>query len=82
MKEWLAEIRFKLAYLIYPEYFDDMEERLSGLLCHTTGGLLSKTNYTLEAMISAVDNYWQSSCNECEFYLADLQKEKGGVVDA
>lgn len=79
MKEWFDNLRYKLAYWIYPEYFDDIEERLSGLLCHTTGGLLSKTNYTLQGMITAVDDYWQSCCDECEFYLADQAIEKGGL---
>ncbi len=77
-KEWYYRFRLKLAYLICPEYFDDIEERLSGLLYHTTGGLLSKTNYTLNGMISAVDNFQQSCCEECEYYLAYQQTEKGG----
>lgn len=72
MKEWFAELRYKLAYAIYPEFFDDMEYRLSGLLCHVTGGLLSKTNYTLDGMIRAVDDYQDRRCVEC-------QTEKGGV---
>lgn len=82
MKEWLAELRYKLAYAIYPEFFDDMEERLSGLLLHTTGGLLSKTNYTLQGMISAVNDYQQRCCDECEFYIAYHQTEKGGGDNA
>lgn len=77
MKEWFAQLRYKLAYAIYPEYFDDMEYRLSGLLLHTTGGLLSKTNYTLDAMLKAVDDYQERCCDECGYYLA--QTEKGGV---
>ena len=68
MKEWFYRIRLKLAYLICPEYFDDIEERLSRLLWYTTGGLLSKTNYTLQGMITAVDDYYQRCCDECEYY--------------
>ena len=82
MKEWLYRLRLRLAYLICPEYFDDIEERFSGLLCHTTGGLLSKTNYTLDGMIRAVDDYQMRCCDECEYYLADHPTEKGGEADA
>ena len=80
MKELFARLRYKIAYAIYPEYFDDLEYRLSGLLCHTTGGLLSKTNYTLDGMIRAVDDYQQWCCDECEYYLAEqaLRKEDEG----
>ena len=81
MKEWFYRLRFKLAYWICPEFFDDMEERFSGLLCHTTGGLLSKTNYTLQGMITAVDDYQQRCCDECEYYLNAHQTEKGGVQE-
>lgn len=79
MKEWFDNLRYKLAYAIYPEYFDDLEERLSGLLCHVTGGLLSKTNYTLQGMITAVDDYQQRCCDECEYYLARREEDRQGV---
>ena len=74
MAEWFYRIRLRLAYLICPEYFEDMEERLSGLLCHTTGGLLSKTNYTLDGMIGAVNDYNQRCCEECEYYIECCQE--------
>ena len=79
MKEWFYRLRLRLAYWICPEYFDDIEERLSGLLWHTTGGLLSKTNYTLDEMIRAVDDYQQRCCDECEYYLVDNPIEEGNV---
>ena len=78
MKECFYRIRLKLAYLICPEYFNDIEHRLSGLLWHTTGGLLSKTNYTLDGMMHAVNDYQQRCCDECEYYLAAHPTEKGG----
>ena len=78
MKEWFYRLRFRLAYWICPEYVDDMEDRLSGLLCHTTGGLLSKTNYTLPGMIRAVNDYQQRCCDECEYYLSFQNSEEGG----
>lgn len=80
MKEWFDRIRYKLAYIIAPDWFDDLEERFSGLLCHTTGGLLSKTNYTLQGMISAVNDYQQRCCDECEYYLAYQQNEEEGAT--
>ena len=80
MREWFAQLRYKLAYLIAPDYFNDIEYRFSELLCYTTGGLLSKTNYTLDGMIRAVDDYQQRCCDECEYYLAEkaLRKEDEG----
>lgn len=77
MKAWFYRLRFRLAYWICPEYVDDIEERLSGLLYHTTGGLLSKTNYTLDGMIRATNDYQERCCEECEYCLA--QTEKGGA---
>ena len=38
----------------------------SEFLCHMTGGLLSKTNYTAQEMISAADDYQQRVCGECD----------------
>jgi len=68
--ELLNRVKYEIAYAIYPQYFDDMEYRFSCLLCHATGGRLSKTNYTVQAMESAVTDYLNECCNECEYYLA------------
>lgn len=40
--------------------------RFSEFLCHMTGGLLSKTNYTAQEMISAAEDYQQNVCGECD----------------
>lgn len=61
MKEKFRRFRYWLAYAIAPDLIDDLEERLSVLLCHVTGGLLSKTNYTADTMISCADDY-QRAC--------------------
>lgn len=46
----------------------------SEFLCHMTGNLLSKTNYTAQAMISAEENYQQRVCdNDCDLR-ADLAR--------
>ena len=55
----------------------EMEKQLnefSKFLCHMTGNLLSKTNYTAQAMINAAEDYQQRVCdNDCELR-ADLTR--------
>ena len=68
MKKWFRKIRYKLAYLIAPDWIDDLEYRLSGLLCEVTGGLLSKCYYPLNVMIGEAQNYRERECRECEWY--------------
>lgn len=56
---------------------DEIEKHLnefSEFLCHMTGGLLSKTNYTAQEMISAAEDYQQRVCdNDCDLR-ADLTR--------
>ena len=50
------------------EYVDDLEEieyRFGCFLCEMTGSRMSKTNYTMEAMVSCANDYWQKICDEC-----------------
>ena len=68
MKEWFRKLRYKLAHLIAPDWIDDLEDRLSGLLCEVTGGLLSKCYYPLNVMIGEAQNYQERECRECERY--------------
>ena len=62
----------------------DMEKQLnefSEFLCHMTGNLLSKTNYTAQAMISAAEDYQQRVCdNDCDLRadLARVTAERDG----
>ena len=55
----------------------EMERQLnefSEFLCHMTGNLLSKTNYSAQAMISAAEDYQQRVCdNDCDLR-ADLAR--------
>lgn len=67
MKNWFCKICYKLAYLIAPDWIDDLEYRLSGLLCEVTGGMLSKCYYPLETMIHAAQDYRMRECDECEY---------------
>ena len=48
---------------------EEMQKQLnefSEFLCHMTGGLLSKTNYTAQEMISTAEDYQQNVCGECD----------------
>ena len=66
----------------------EMEEQLnefSKFLCHMTGNLLSKTNYTAQAMISATEDYQQRVCdNDCALRadLARVTAERDAAVEA
>lgn len=64
---------------------EEMQKQLnmfSEFLCHMTGGLLSKTNYTAQEMISAAEDYQQKVCWECDLRAendqlrAELEYEK------
>ena len=47
----------------------EMEKQLnefSEFLCHMTGNLLSKTNYTAKDMIAAAEDYQQRICDDCD----------------
>lgn len=68
MKEWFRKLRYKLAYWIAPDWIDDLEYRLSGLLCEATGSRWSKPYYPLDTMISQVNDYQQDRCDECDYY--------------
>ena len=79
MKEWLKKLRYKIAYFIAPDWIDDLENRFADFLCEQTGGRMSKCYYTTEAMRSVANDYQQSICEECEYY---LKYEKGETDNA
>ena len=62
----------------------EMEKQLnefSEFLCRMTGNLLSKTNYTAQAMISAAEDYQQRVCdNDCDIR-ADLARVTAELND-
>lgn len=48
---------------------EEMQKQLnifSEFLCYMTGGLLSKTNYTAQEMVTAAEDYQQSVCDNCD----------------
>lgn len=60
---------------------EEMQKHLnefSEFLCHMTGGLLSKTNYTAQEMISAAEDYQQNVCGECDLR-AENEKLRVGL---
>lgn len=69
MKKLFDKIRYKLAYLIAPDWIDDLEYRFSVFLCEQTGGYLSKCYYPLVVMRCAATAEQQRICEECEYYL-------------
>jgi len=48
-----------------PEEITDMEYRFSSFLCEMTNNRLSKTNYTVEAMVSCADDCREQECEDC-----------------
>lgn len=47
---------------------EDIEQQLtnfSSFLMEMTGGRMSKTNYTVQAMVSEANDHFESICNEC-----------------
>lgn len=67
---------------------EEMQKKLnefSAFLCHMTGDMLSKTNYTAQAMISAAEDYQQRVCdNYCDLRadLARVTAERDAAVEA
>lgn len=68
-----------------PEEITDMIYRFEAFLCEMTGNRMSKSNYTLDTMISAANDYQQSLCDGCwdrselaKYY--ELEHEKRLVV--
>jgi hypothetical protein len=70
-KEWFRKLRYKLAYLIAPDWIEDLDGRLSGLLCEATHGMLSKSYDTLDAMIGAMRDAQERACDWCEYRRED-----------
>lgn len=68
MTEWWRKLRWKIAYLIAPDWIDDLEHRFSIFLCDQTGGRMSKCYYTTEAMREVANDYQMELCEECEYY--------------
>ena len=69
--EWSPVVYLKAADKIEELHAEnaEMEKQLnefSEFLCCMTGNLLSKTNYTAQAMIEAAEDYQQRVCDDCD----------------
>ena len=61
---------------------EEMQKQLnmfSEFLCYMTGGLLSKTNYTAQEMVTAAEDYQQKVCGECD--LRDENEKLRGELE-
>ena len=70
-----------------PEEITDTIYRFEAFLSAMTGNRMSKSNYTLDAMISAANDYQQSLCDGCwdrselaKYYKLEHEKTAGGVA--
>lgn len=80
IKERFKNLRYKLAYLIAPDWIDDLEYRLSSFLYYQTGGRLSKCYYNLNVMLGEANDYQQRMCDECVYKRACCESEEGDDV--
>jgi len=69
----LAELRGETAEYIaeLENNFNDLSHRFSCVLEHATGGTMSKTNYTKEAIYREIDSHIQDLCDEAVKELKD-----------
>lgn len=69
MDEWVDMLQARLcAYEdleMTPEDIEQTMLRFSSFLMEMTGGRMSKTNYTVQAMVSEANDYFESVCDEC-----------------
>ena len=75
LKEAFKKFRYGLAYLIAPDWIDDLEYRFSSFLCNQTGGRLSKCYYNINVMISEAHDYQQRKCEQCEYYIKCTERD-------
>ena len=61
----LKELGFDSIADMYVQ-LEQTENKLSELLSHATGGRFSKPDYSIDDMRRFVDDYNQSTCNECD----------------
>ena len=60
-----------------PEAIEQQLKNFSSFLMEMTGGRMSKTSYTVQAMVSEANNHFESLCDECSDrkQLAEGEKE-------
>lgn len=58
--------RYRLDLERTQKELEEVENKLSELLCYITGGRFSKTGYSIQEMKSFADDYLQDTCNKCD----------------
>lgn len=63
--------------------FTDMQHRLACVLCHATGGRMSKTNYAIKTMYAEIDDFIERERDEaCEEGRQDVMDSDVKKLDA
>jgi hypothetical protein len=63
-----------------PEAIEQQLTNFSSFLMEMTGGRMSKTNYTVQAMVSEANDYFESVCDECSDRQELAAYEKTGLT--
>lgn len=65
-----------------PEDIEQTMLRFSSFLMEMTGGRMSKTNYTVQAMVDEANDYQQRELDEIEEELAKVKAERDAMAAA
>ena len=65
-----------------PEDIEQTMLRFSSFLMEMTGGRMSKTNYTVQAMVSEANDYQQQELDEIEGELEKVKAERDAMAAA
>lgn len=63
-----------------PEAIENQLNNFSSFLMEMTGGRMSKTNYTVQAMVSEANDHFESVCDECSDRTALNRYEGMGLL--
>ena len=65
-----------------PEAIEQQLTNFSSFLMEMTGGRMSKTNYTVQAMVSEANDHFESVCDECSDRqeLAEVKAERDAAM--
>lgn len=64
-----------------PEEIENTLKNFSSFLMEMTGGQMSKTNYTVQAMVSVANDYQQQELDEIEAELEKVKAERDAMAD-
>lgn len=65
-----------------PEDIEQTMLRFSSFLMEMTGGRMSKTNYTVQAMVAEANDYQQQELDEIEAELEKVKRERDAMAAA